>query len=195
MTAGIPDDWYRWIPDQITAEEYDDLPQDFCRTIEVIDGHIVKCESPSRLHNRVARRLATVLEQGRKPEPCLMVETDVDVRISDVPLNFRRPDLTVHRCLPDDRRLYAGDALLVVEIVSPESSFRTDTVEKKAAYAAAGIPVYLIVFLTEAQDGIEQIEEYRLSEGRYHLVGLHTRRLSLDVPVPVEVSFEALVTG
>lgn len=61
--------------------------------------------------------------------------------------------------------------------------------------SAAGIPVHLIVFLTEAQDGIEQIEEYRLSEGRYHLVGLHTRRLSLDVPVPVEVSFEALVTG
>lgn len=195
MTIGIPGDWYRWIPEQITAQEYEDLPEDFCRTIEVIDGHIVKCESPSRLHNRVARRLATALEQGRKPEPCLMVETDVDVRISDVPLNFRRPDVTVHRCLTDDRRLYADDTVLVVEIVSADSSFRTDTVEKKAAYAAAGIPAYLIVFLTEAQDGIELIEEYRLSEGRYHMVRLHTRRLSLDVPVPVEVAFEVLASG
>jgi Uma2 family endonuclease len=195
MTIGAPSDWYRWIPAQITAQEYEALPEDFCRTIEVIDGHIVKCESASRLHNRVGRRLAAALEQGRKPEPCLMVETDVDVRISDVPLNFRRPDVTVYRCLPDDGSLYAQDTILVVEIVSPDSSFRTDTVDKKAAYAAAGIHVYLIVFLTESQDGIEQIEEYRLSEGRYHLVCLHTRRLSLDTPVLIDIPFDMLTTA
>jgi Uma2 family endonuclease len=176
MTSSGSSDWYRWIPDQITARDYELLPPEFCRTIEVIDGHIVKCESPSRLHNRVARRMAAHMEAARKPEPCLMVETDVDVRLSDVPLSLRRPDV-------------------VVEIVSPDSSHHTDTVEKKAAYAAAGIPVYLIVFLTEPGDGIEQIEEYRLSEGRYHLVCLHTRRLTVDVPIPVDVAFGELATG
>ncbi len=195
MTSGAPGDWYRWIPEQITARDYELLPEDFCRTIEVVDGHIVKCESPSRLHNRVARRMAARMEAGRKPEPCLMVETDVDVRISDVPLSLRRPDVTVYRCLDDDAKLYADAAVLVVEIVSPESSHHTDTVEKKAAYAAAGIPVYLIVFLTEAGDGIEQIEEYRLSECRYHLVCLHTRRLTMDTPVSVDVAFSELSTG
>ena len=195
MTSGAPSDWYRWIPEQITARDYELLPEDFCRTIEVIDGHIVKCESPSRLHNRIARRLAARMEAGRKPEPCLMVETDVDVRISDVPLSLRRPDVTVYRCLDDDAKLYADDALLVVEIVSPDSSHHTDTVEKKAAYAAAGIPMYLIVFPTESGDGIEQIEEYRLSEGRYHLVGLHTRRLTLDTPISIDVAFGELTAG
>ncbi|MBF6473896.1 MULTISPECIES: Uma2 family endonuclease [Nocardia] len=195
MTSSAPSDWYRWIPDQITARDYELLPSDFCRTIEVVDGHIVKCESPSRLHNRVARRMAAHMEAARKPEPCLMVETDVDVRLSDVPLSLRRPDVVVYRCLDDDARLYADDTVLVVEIVSPDSSHHTDTVEKKAAYAAAGIPVYLIVFLTEPGDGIEQIEEYRLSEGRYHLVCLHTRRLTVDVPIPVDVAFGELATG
>jgi len=195
MTSGGPEDWYRWIPEQITAQEYQALPEDFSRTIEVIDGHLVKCESPSRLHNRIARRLAAALEQGREPEPYLMVETDVDVRISDNPLNVRRPDVTVYRCLPDDRRLYAGDTVMAVEIISPESSFRTDTVEKKAAYADAGIPYYLIIFQAEAQDGIEQIEEYRLSEGRYHLLCLHTRRLVMKGSVPIDVAFETLTTG
>jgi Uma2 family endonuclease len=195
MTSSAPSDWYRWIPDQITARDYELLPPEFCRTIEVIDGHIVKCESPSRLHNRVARRMAAHMEAARKPEPCLMVETDVDVRLSDVPLSLRRPDVVVYRCLDDDARLYADDTVLVVEIVSPDSSHHTDTVEKKAAYAAAGIPVYLIVFLTEPGDGIEQIEEYRLSEGRYHLVCLHTRRLTVDVPIPVDVAFGELATG
>ncbi|MFC4536342.1 Uma2 family endonuclease [Sphaerisporangium dianthi] len=194
MTSRVPGDWYRWIPDQITAEDYRALPEDFCRTIEVIDGHIVKCESPSRMHNRVGRRLAAALEQARKPEPCLLVETDIDVRISDVPLNLRRPDVTVFRCLPGDRRLYATDAVLVVEIVSPESSFRTDTVEKKAAYAAAGIPVYLIVFLNQAGDEVELIEEHRLSEERYELGCGHTRRLSFDDPISVDISFEALTS-
>lgn len=195
MTSGAPSDWYRWIPEQITAREYELLPEDFCQTIEVVDGHIVKCESPSRLHNRVARRIATHMEAGRKPEPCLMVDTDVDVRISDVPLSLRRPDVIVYRCLEDDEKLYAGDTVLVVEVVSPDSSFHTDTVEKKAAYAAAGIPVYLIVFTTEAGDGIELIEEYRLSEGRYHLVCLHTRRLTLDSPISIDVTFGDLTSG
>lgn len=195
MTSGAPTDWYRWIPEQITERDYELLPEDFCRTIEVVDGHIVKCESPSRLHNRVARRMAARMEAGRKPEPCLMVETDVDVRINDVPLSLRRPDVTVYRCLDDDKRLYSGDALLVVEIVSPDSSFYTDTVEKKAVYAAAGIPAYLIVFLTEAGDGIEQIEEYRLSEGRYHLVCLHTRRLTMDTPISIDIPFAELIAG
>ncbi|MEV0029270.1 Uma2 family endonuclease [Nocardia sp. NPDC050793] len=195
MTSSAPSDWYRWIPEQITARDYEQLPEDFCRTIEVIDGHIVKCESPSRLHNRVARRMAARMEAARKPEPCLMVETDVDVRISNVPLSLRRPDVVVYRCLDDDAKLYADDTVLVVEIVSPDSSHHTDTVEKKAAYAAAGIPVYLIGFLTEAGDGIDQIEEYRLSEGRYHLVCLHTRRLTLDVPIPVDIAFGDLTTA
>ncbi|MGY2007153.1 Uma2 family endonuclease [Nocardia gipuzkoensis] len=195
MTSSAPSDWYRWIPDQITGRDYELLPSEFCRTIEVVDGHIVKCESPSRLHNRVARRMAAHMEAARKPEPYLMVETDVEVRLSDVPLSLRRPDVVVYRCLDDDARLYADDTVLVVEIVSPDSSHHTDTVEKKAAYAAAGIPAYLIVFLTEPGDGIEQIEEYRLSEGRYHLVCLHTRRLTVDVPIPVDVAFGELATG
>lgn len=195
MTGGAPRDWYRWIPEQIIARDYELLPEDFCRTIEVVDGHIVKCERPSRLHNRVARRMAARMEAGGRPKPYLMVEMDIDVRISDVPLGLRRPDVTVYRCLDDDAKLYADAAVLVVEIVSLESSHHTDTVEKKAAYAAAGIPVYLIVFLTEAGDGIEQIEEYRLSEGRYHLVCLHTRRLTMDTPVPIDVAFAELSTG
>ncbi|GAA3239540.1 Uma2 family endonuclease [Actinocorallia longicatena] len=185
--------WYENMPTQITSADYEALPEDFCRTIEVIDGHIVKCESPSRLHNRVARRLATALEQARKPEPCLMVETDIDVRFSDVPLSLRKPDVVVYRCLSPGERLYAAGAVMVIEVVSPNSSLRTDTVEKKAAYAAAGIPVYLIVFLGESQDAVEKIEEYWLEpNGSYRLVQLHTRRLELKTPLQVDVHFDEL---
>lgn len=188
-----PYSWIDHFPAQITAEEYEALPEEFCQTIEVIDGHIVKCESPSRLHNRVARKMAVRLEENRKPEPCLMVDTDIDVRITDVPLNVRQPDVTVSRCLPDNQRLYSADVILVVEVVSPDSSLKTDTVEKKAAYADAGIRFYLIVFLNASKDGVDRIEEYWLdSTGSYRLVQLHTRRLTLTEPIPVDIPFADL---
>jgi Uma2 family endonuclease len=47
----------------------------------------------------------------------------------------------------DSERLYSRDVVLLVEVVSPGSSFKTDTVDKKAVYADAGLPTYLIVFL------------------------------------------------
>jgi Uma2 family endonuclease len=186
--------WYEEMPDQITAEDYELLPEEFCRSIEVIDGHVVKCESASRIHNRVAFNLAAALKAGRKPEPCLMVETDVDVRITDVPFNNRRPDISVYHCIDDDARLYSSDVLIAVEVVSRNSSYKTDTVDKKAVYADAGIPVYLIVFLNEREDAVEKIEEYWLaSGGTYRLVQLHTRRLTMDNPVPIDISFAQLI--
>jgi Uma2 family endonuclease len=124
-----------------------------------------------------------------------MVATDVDVRLSDVPLSLRRPDVVVLRCLPNSARLYSSDTVLVVEIVSPNSSFRTDTHEKKADYADAGIPIYLIVFLTGSGDAVDSIEEYRLVEGRYHLAEVHTKRLMINTPIPIDVSFEELISG
>lgn len=33
------------------------------------------------------------------------------------------------------------------------------------------------------------------SEGRYDLVSLHTRRLSMDSPVPIDAEFGGLITG
>ena len=110
-----PSSWFEGFPDQITAEDYAALPEEFCKTIEVIDGHVVKCESPSRVHNRVVLNLAIAFKAGRKPEPCLMVDTDIDVRITDVPLNIRQPDVTVSRCIPDSERLYSRDVVLVAE--------------------------------------------------------------------------------
>lgn len=50
--------WFEELLDQITAEDYAALPEEFRKTIEVIDGHVVKCESPPRVHNRVALNLA-----------------------------------------------------------------------------------------------------------------------------------------
>jgi hypothetical protein len=47
------------------------------------------------------------------------------------------------------RCLTSGKAPDWSGVVSPGSSLKTDTVDKKAVYADAGISTYLIVFLNE----------------------------------------------
>lgn len=55
--------------------------------------------------------------------------------------------------------------------------------------------IYLIVFLNTAQDAVEKIEEHWLEPtGAYRLVQLHTRRLIMNTPVPVDVSFDQLTS-
>ena len=64
-------------------------------------------------------------------------------RRSDGTLSFRRPDISVYRCTEKDAKLFARDALMVVEVVTPASGY-TDTVDKLAEYAYEGIPLYLL---------------------------------------------------
>ena len=72
--------WFDDLPDYLSEAEYRDLPEDIARTIEIVHGHVIRCESPVPRHNRIARRLSFALESARSPSgPCLTVETEIDV--------------------------------------------------------------------------------------------------------------------
>jgi Uma2 family endonuclease len=95
----------------LTAAQYDALPEDVSRTIEVIDGAVAVSPAPSRWHQDVARRIANALEAVCGPG--LGVKTDVDLGLADVPLLNRRPDVVVYRAgVPDDQVLRAPDVVL-----------------------------------------------------------------------------------
>jgi hypothetical protein len=64
--------WFDELPESMSEAEYRELPEDIARTIEVVHGHVIKCESPAPRHNRIARRLAFALESARSSaDPCL----------------------------------------------------------------------------------------------------------------------------
>ena len=42
----------------MTEAEYQELSEEISRTIEIVHGHVIKCESPTPRHNRIARRLS-----------------------------------------------------------------------------------------------------------------------------------------
>jgi len=102
-------------------------------------------------HSDVSRRLANRLEAAKPDQPRTRVSTDIDVHFvkrkrSDGKLSFRRPDVSVYKCIDRGAKLSAPDALMVVEVVSPGSGY-TNTVDKLAEYAYEDIPLYLVVFL------------------------------------------------
>lgn len=103
--AALPDDYWllssRRQPAQMTAAEYEALPEDISKMIEVVDGYVVFCESPTRRYQRAGRRLANLIERHaqsamRRGHECVEVDTDIDLRLCDVPLCNRQPDVVLH---------------------------------------------------------------------------------------------------
>jgi Uma2 family endonuclease len=190
--------WFDDLPEYLTEADYRDLLEEISSTIEIVHGHVIKCESPTPRHNRIARRLANALEAARSPaDPCLTVETDVDVVLWRVPrFTFRRPDVAVYRCIDDPaRKPAAQDTVLVIEVSSPTTA-REDLVDKRAQYATAGIPSYLVVVLDEKYD-IWEIREFHLdaAAAAYRLHAVHSSVLELEQPVRLNLPIGDLVSG
>ncbi|MEV4638866.1 Uma2 family endonuclease [Actinoplanes sp. NPDC049548] len=81
---------------QTTAEQYAAWTEAECARIEIVDGTVVVRPSASKRHNRLARLLANALDVAAGPD--WNADTDFDVRLQDVPLNNRRPDVTLLAC-------------------------------------------------------------------------------------------------
>ena len=186
---------------RLTAEEYLAAAPDAFGDIEVAEGLVIYDMAQTELHSLVTRRLAAALEGARPVAgPCYRVSTDVAVRLRDSAnsspdhqLNVRYPDVLVRDCEPYDVNTVRDHIELIIEVTS-ESTFETDTTTKRAQYAAAGIPGYLVVHFDKDWSKISEIEEYRLdwSGRRYVVRTVHRRALVLDEPLRLTVTFEDL---
>jgi Uma2 family endonuclease len=88
----------QWMHAQITAEEYESWSEEQCAGIEIVDGMVIVSPSASKRHNRLARVLANALDASAGPD--WNADIDFDVRLQDVPLTNRRPDVVVYRPTP-----------------------------------------------------------------------------------------------
>jgi hypothetical protein len=68
-----------WVTDPdsltLTEDQYDGLPDHVRKMVEVIDGHVIFCQSGTPEHSDVARRLANRLEAAKPAEPRTRVST------------------------------------------------------------------------------------------------------------------------
>lgn len=127
-----------------TYSDYARLPDDGNR-YEVIDGELLVTPSPSPLHQRVAFRLAAVLDRFVDRHGLGLVIPDVDLLFQTG--QFLRPDLLV---VPESGRAGITNRgietppQLVVEILSPTSG-SIDRVKKPSRYGDFGIPEYWVL--------------------------------------------------
>ncbi|APE32748.1 hypothetical protein BOX37_00785 [Nocardia mangyaensis] len=181
MTATVP----AWMREQITTQEYDSWSAEQCAGIEIVDGMVAVSPRASKRHNRLARILANALDVAAGPE--WNADTDFDVRLQDVPLTNRRPDVVVYRAdTIDVTPTRPEHVLLVVEVVSPGSE-TTDRIVKVDQYAKAGIAFYWRV--EQAATGLPLIYTYVLdpATGLYRTGEMFTGAIEASAPFPVEI--------
>jgi Uma2 family endonuclease len=190
MTA-LPD-WMLLSASGLSADDYDALPEEVCRRIEIVDGAIVVNPAPRRSRQIFARRLANALEAVCGPH--LEVSTDVDLRLRDVPLLNRRPDIVVYdSALPDEFMLRAEHCVLVVELMSP-GSVTADRIDKPAEYAAGGIQHFWRI---ENTDDLEKVRVFRHvldpATKTYTLAAVHDGPFTVTDPFTVKVDLAELL--
>jgi Uma2 family endonuclease len=174
-----------------TLYDLDALPEDGKR-YELADGWLTEL-SPSPWHDHAADQLKDFLKDAAR-----LAGADVYVAggPNDIttPAGVRKPDVFV---VPRDvartaisgkvRTYYAGDLLLVAEVISPRSgSEQVDRVRKVGEYAKAGIPVYWIVDLEPEV----KITILTLHDGEYILGAEIRAGHALTTSQPFTISFD-----
>ena len=182
MTASTIDS--SWVFEPISAEQYDAMSEEQCQDIEIVDGMVHVSPKPTAFHNDVARRIANGIEETGRPD--WWATNDVDLRLRDIPLLNRQPDVIVYAAdTPRDRRIPLSAVLAVVEVVSPGSE-HTDRIAKPAEYAEAGIPFYWRV---EVMDGEPVVHTYALDQAEhvYRSTGVFNGFVKTRLTFPVEI--------
>ncbi len=179
-----------WMHEPVSAEQYEAWTAEQCAGIEIVDGMVVVSPSAAKRHNRLAREIANALDAAGGSE--WNADTDFDVRLQDVPLNNRRPDVTVYRADTIDQTPTRPEhVLLVVEVVSPGSE-TTDRIVKADQYARAGITFYWRV--EQAATGAPLVHTHLLDAaiGRYRAGELFTGKVTISVPFPVDLDLSGV---
>ncbi|MEV0251145.1 Uma2 family endonuclease [Nocardia sp. NPDC050712] len=144
------------LPEYMSWDELEKLPEEIARWIELWDGRVVWNHSGTPAHQHYTIELRNALKQCARldasshPEQCWRATAETDVFLQyETSNDFLTPDFMVYRCLPDEHaRIHFDDVVLVGEVRSPSN---TDGYirQKKRRYASAGIPFYWEVELAE----------------------------------------------
>ncbi|MFC8047924.1 Uma2 family endonuclease [Nocardia sp. NPDC057353] len=159
------------LPEFMTWEELEQLPDEIADRIELWEGRVVWVRRGPKEHQRFTARARHALERcARKsmsdqPESCWEVDFETNVFLGTTGKNdFLTPDFLVYRGLGSFQDVRAADTLLVGEVLSP-SKTQSDMESKKARYAGAGIPWYWEITLARTESAIATVRAYALETG------------------------------
>src|SRR5438477_4924868 len=126
-----------WTVDEVLALPEEQTP---LQRIELVDGVLLVSPAPTSTHQRILQTLQFALAPVVPDDTELL--PGVHVRFGERRLFI--PDLVIVTCPAVDTVAYAAsEVLLAAEIVSPSTKVQ-DRVLKRAIYAEALIPFYLL---------------------------------------------------
>src|SRR5438309_10217729 len=170
------------LANSLSLADLEAMPDDG-RRYELIGGAIVMTPAPGPAHQRVSRRLLSLLEAAAPPGHEVF-DAPIDL---DLPGEQRvQPDLVVVPLSSVGELRLTLPVLLVVEIVSGGSKTQ-DTVTKRAVYAAAGIPAYWII-----DPAADEITALRLDDTGTYQTYAGGRTVTVDWPVAMELDIGGL---
>lgn len=154
MSAGGPDAPKPGLPEYLSWDDVQRLPEDVAADIELWDRKVFWNRRGPLEHQRFAVRMRNALEAGarhamrgardageQESGGCWQVEVETNVFFSPDKSSFLTPDFLVRRCLPRGADTFARDVVLAGEVLSG-----SDTPKRRAwkmdRYAEAGIPWY-----------------------------------------------------
>jgi Uma2 family endonuclease len=166
------------------ADDLDRLP-DLPPHTELLDGSLVFRSPQSNFHVYAIQLLNDGLFQARPADLAVIREMTVTLGKRDRP----EPDLMVVPCsavVGDRQTTYGSEGvLLAIEVVSPDSVQR-DREVKPRKYADAGFPHYWRVENEEGELAVHVFER-EVATGTYAPMGIHRKRLTLDLPFPIDI--------
>ncbi|RDI49792.1 Uma2 family endonuclease [Nocardia mexicana] len=205
------------LPEYMTWEELERLPEEVAEQIELWNGRVVWVRRGPSEHQTFTRRMTNEIERcarkamSEQPQRCWRVESETNVFFGrNGKSDFVTPDFMVYRCpeLPY-QEVRAADVLLVGEVLSP-SNTQIDVEAKKGRYAGANIPWYWEVGLDRDSSAIATVRAYALEiEQGYLVEGVRPLRpvnyilaaewsrddvagIEFEYPLPIRVSWSDL---
>ncbi|WP_433756247.1 Uma2 family endonuclease [Nocardia sp. CA-135398] len=172
------------LPEYMTWEELERLPEEIADQIELWNGRVVWLRRGPGEHQVFMRRLTNAFERCAREDMsartahCWRANLETNVFFGTTgKSDFVTPDFLVHRCLESPYQdVRASDVLLVGEVLSP-SNTQYDMEAKKGRYASAGIPWYWEVTLAREASAIAVVRAYALETAHGSLPeGVHPLR-------------------
>lgn len=129
------------LPERMTWDELNALPDEQAARIELVKGRPVWVRTGPPEHQRFATRVRNALEVCARESmrerlgDCWQVDTETNVFLSPAKDDFLTPDFMLYHC-PDEpwTPIFAPDVLIVGEVLSPSNHIR-QMLAKQARYA------------------------------------------------------------
>ena len=177
-------DWVIPPYEGFVAEDLDRLTA-LPRHTELIDGSLVIPGPKDLFHQKTLSLLELSLHATAPDELEVIGQMTVTLSARQRP----EPDIMIVGASAmtglDQTTFQAGDAILVAEVITPESRER-DEKRKPSLYAEAGIPNFWLVENIESR-AVVRVYELVPDTSTYKLTGIYHDRLELSVPFSIDI--------